>query len=137
MVKITQKTRYAVRALMRLQMYGSEGTTLKEISRVENIPLKFLEQIFSALAKAKILESKRGIQGGYRLAKDLKEVSLYDVMKALKEDVKVARCFDFAKYECPFLENCKAERFWRKVQEKTLKVFTETMLEEPDESLLR
>ncbi|MEO0198556.1 MAG: Rrf2 family transcriptional regulator [candidate division WOR-3 bacterium] len=130
MVKISQKTRYAVRALMRLKTYGPEGATLRQISNAENIPTKFLEQIFSALVKANILESKRGIEGGYKLKKDLKEISLYDVMKAVKDDVKVARCFDFAQNECPLMPMCKAELFWRKIQERTMKVFTETMLEE-------
>ncbi|MEO0229012.1 MAG: Rrf2 family transcriptional regulator [candidate division WOR-3 bacterium] len=130
MVKISQKTRYAVRALMRLKTYGPEGATLRQISNAENIPTKFLEQIFSALVKANILESKRGIEGGYKLKKDLREISLYDVMKAVKDDVKVARCFDFAQNECPLMPMCKAELFWRKIQERTMKVFTETMLEE-------
>ncbi|MGB9824682.1 MAG: RrF2 family transcriptional regulator [Candidatus Hydrothermia bacterium] len=130
MVKISQKTRYAVRALMRLKTFGSEGATLRQIANSENIPLKFLEQIFSALVKADILESKRGIEGGYKLKRDLRDISLYDVMKALKEDVKVARCFDFAQNECPIMPMCKAEIFWKKVQEKTMKVFKETMLEE-------
>lgn len=130
MVKISQKTRYAVRALMRLKTYGPEGATLRQISNAENIPLKFLEQIFAALVKANILESKRGIEGGYKLKKDLREISLYDVMKAVKDDVKVARCFDFAQNECPLMPMCKAELFWKKIQEKTMKVFIETMLEE-------
>ncbi|MEO0246922.1 MAG: Rrf2 family transcriptional regulator [candidate division WOR-3 bacterium] len=130
MVKISQKTRYAVRALMRLKTYGPDGATLRQISNAENIPTKFLEQIFSALVKANILESKRGIEGGYKLKKDLREISLYDVMKAVKDDVKVARCFDFAQNECPLMPMCKAELFWRKIQERTMKVFTETMLEE-------
>ncbi len=135
MVRITQKTRYAVRALMRLRTFGSEGATLKQISFKENIPVKFLEQIFSSLVKARILESKRGAEGGYRLKKDLTEVSLYDVMKALKEDIKLSRCFEFASNECPFLPTCKAEVFWKKLQQRTLQIFMNTMLEEKDESV--
>jgi len=128
MVKISQKTRYAVRALMRLSSYGSEGATLKQISFKENIPLKFLEQIFAALVKADLLESKRGAEGGYKLKKNLSEISLYDVMRALKEDVKLARCFEFVKQECPFAKYCSAEAFWRELQEKIMKIFEETKL---------
>uniref|UniRef100_A0A7V4E4L9 Rrf2 family transcriptional regulator n=1 Tax=candidate division WOR-3 bacterium TaxID=2052148 RepID=A0A7V4E4L9_UNCW3 len=128
MVKISQKTRYAVRALIRLSTYGNEGTTLKQISFKENIPLKFLEQIFSALVKAGILESKRGAEGGYRLKKDLSEITLYEVMKALREDVKLARCFDFVKKECPLAEYCSVESFWKELQNKITKIFEETTL---------
>ncbi len=135
MVKVTQKTRYAIRALLRLKTFGGVGTVLKEISKEEDIPVKFLEQIFASLAKADILESKRGAQGGYRLKKSLKEVSLYEVMKSLREDVKFAHCLDIAKPECPLKSKCKAEKFWRNIQEKIMKILMETKLEEIDESL--
>ncbi|MDI6851940.1 MAG: Rrf2 family transcriptional regulator [bacterium] len=128
MVKISQKTRYAVRALIRLSTYGNEGTTLKQISFKENIPLKFLEQIFAALVKAGILESKRGAEGGYRLKKELSDITLYEVMRALKEDVKLARCFEFVERECPFSEYCSAEAFWKELQNRITKIFEETTL---------
>ncbi len=128
MLKISQKVRYAVRALVRLDSFEDKSATLKQISFKENIPIKFLEQIFGALVKAEILASKRGVEGGYKLIKPLSEISLYDVMKALKEDVKLARCFDFTKYECPIAEKCKVESFWKEIQEKFLNILKESKL---------
>ena len=69
-MKFSTKSRYALRLMAELARYAP-GTTvsLKEISERQNLSLKYLEQIVTPLARAGLVKSERGSQGGYRLTK--------------------------------------------------------------------
>jgi Rrf2 family protein len=84
-VKLSNKGRYAVRALFDIAFYN-EGrpTQVKDIAEREGIPPRFLEQIFQDLKRAGIVGSKRGPQGGYNLARPATEIRLGDVVRALE-----------------------------------------------------
>ena len=84
-VKLSNKGRYAVRALFDIAFYN-EGrpTQVKDIAERQGIPPRFLEQIFQDLKRASIVGSKRGPQGGYSLARAAAEIRLGDVVRALE-----------------------------------------------------
>jgi Rrf2 family protein len=84
-VKLSNKGRYAVRALFDIAFYN-EGrpTQVKDIAERQNIPPRFLEQIFQDLKRSGIVGSKRGPQGGYSLARRAVEIRLGDVVRALE-----------------------------------------------------
>jgi Rrf2 family protein len=84
-VKLSNKGRYAVRALFDIAFYN-EGrpTQVKDIAERQNIPPRFLEQIFQDLKRSGIVGSKRGPQGGYSLARRAGEIRLGDVVRALE-----------------------------------------------------
>lgn len=84
-VKLSNKGRYAVRALFDIAFYN-EGrpTQVKDIAERQGIPPRFLEQIFQDLKRAGIVGSKRGPQGGYSLARVAPEIRLGDVVRALE-----------------------------------------------------
>lgn len=84
-VKLSNKGRYAVRALFDIAFYN-EGrpTQVKDIAERQNIPPRFLEQIFQDLKRAGIVGSKRGPQGGYRLARPAGQIRLGDIVRALE-----------------------------------------------------
>jgi len=84
-LKLSNKGRYAVRALFDIAFYN-EGrpTQVKDIAERQNIPPRFLEQIFQDLKRSGIVGSKRGPQGGYSLARRAAEIRLGDVVRALE-----------------------------------------------------
>jgi Rrf2 family protein len=87
-VKLSNKARYAVRALFDIAFFHpSRPAQVKEIAERQGIPQRFLEQIFQDLKRARIVDSKRGPQGGYRLARDASEVSLGDIVRAVEGPV--------------------------------------------------
>jgi len=92
-LRLTQKSKYAVRALMELAL-GECGTPLGvyEIARRQYIPERFLEQIFGDLRRAGILESRRGAHGGFCFAVPPEEVTVLDVVEILDGEVRPARC---------------------------------------------
>jgi Rrf2 family transcriptional regulator, iron-sulfur cluster assembly transcription factor len=84
-VKLSNKGRYAVRALFDIAFYNDgRPTQVKDIAERQGIPPRFLEQIFQDLKRAGIVGSKRGPQGGYSLARRPADIRLGDVVRALE-----------------------------------------------------
>jgi Rrf2 family protein len=83
-MRVSAKTDYALRAAVELAA-APEGTPVKgeRLSTSQSIPLRFLENILLQLRHAGIIESRRGAEGGYRLARPAAEISLADVIRAI------------------------------------------------------
>ena len=82
---------------------------IKEISRIENISLKYLEQIMLTLKNAGLLNSKMGIGGGYYLAKPPREIMLGQIVRILDGPLAPIRCVSQMAYEpcdCPDERTC-------------------------------
>ena len=86
-MRLSKKTEYALRALFAIARAADGRVTtswrIEELSRQENIPIKFLEQILLSLRNAGLLASKRGVGGGYRMARRPDEISVGEVIRAL------------------------------------------------------
>jgi Rrf2 family protein len=83
-VKLSNKGRYAVRALFDIAFHGDGASAqLKDIAERQAIPMRFLEQIFQDLRKAGLVSGKRGPRGGYQLTRAAAKISLGDIFRAL------------------------------------------------------
>jgi Rrf2 family transcriptional regulator, cysteine metabolism repressor len=84
MISITSKSPYAVAALAELgRAGGSEPVPIGELARRREMPVQFLEQLFAVLRRAGVVNSQRGVKGGYRFAKDPSQVSVLEVVELL------------------------------------------------------
>ena len=83
-MRISAKTDYAVRAAVELAG-APDGSVVKaeRIAEAQDIPLNFLENILAQLRQARIVESRRGPEGGYALARPPGEITLADVIRAI------------------------------------------------------
>jgi len=87
-MKLTTKGRYAVTAMMDLALHARiDRVTLNDIAERQNISLAYLEQLFGSLRKAGLVSSLRGAKGGYRLAREDREISLADILVAVEEQI--------------------------------------------------
>lgn len=111
-MKITTKSRYAIRAIYALLALNgeSEPVSLKKISEYEDISLKYLEQIFSKLKKYNIVISTRGITGGYMLAKRPSETTIKEVIYAMDGPIKPVDCID--DQDCTKSSACAVNWLW-------------------------
>ena len=84
-VKISVKVDYACRVLAEMaRLHGSgELAQIEQLARVEAVPASFLAQILGELRNGGLIISKRGIQGGYALARPPEQISLYDIMQVI------------------------------------------------------
>ena len=88
MIGISNKTIYAISALQELSSVSdNELLKIKDIASNASIPRNFLEQILLSLKKQGFLTSIKGANGGYKLAKNLKDITLKDVVLTLESDV--------------------------------------------------
>jgi len=113
-MKLTSRDEYALLALVYLARHESEEYIPAEtIAQAQKIPLKFLEQILSALKHAKYLRSSKGQHGGYRLAKPADKIALADIIRLF--DGALAPTESVSKY---FYESTPIEK-----EKNLLKVF--------------
>jgi Rrf2 family transcriptional regulator, cysteine metabolism repressor len=85
---ITTKSPYAVRALAELaRRGGSAPVPIGEIARAREIPVQFLEGLFASLRRGGILQSQRGVKGGYTFARPPEDVSVLEVVELLEGEL--------------------------------------------------
>ncbi len=84
MISITTKSPYAVLALAELgRSGGSEPVPIGELARRRDVPVQFLEQLFAVLRRAGVINSQRGVKGGYRFARPPSEVTVLEIVELL------------------------------------------------------
>ena len=88
MLAITSKSPYAVRALSELARRGSDQPVpIGEIARARDIPVQFLEGLFATLRRAGLLQSQRGVKGGYLFARQPADVTVLEVVELLEGEL--------------------------------------------------
>lgn len=123
MIKISKKSQYGLRAMVCLaKSYKAKRIlSVKIISEKEGIPFDFLEKIISQLERAKLVKGKRGIGGGYVLAKSPNKITAKDIVQTLEETVPV-NCL-----LCDKSKRCLSKSVWKRIENninKTLKSIT-------------
>ncbi len=114
-MQLTTKTRYAVSSLAYMAEQISQKSrriTLQEISKSQNIPLSYLEQIFNKLRQAEIVIGFKGWDGGYVFNKEPSDVKVIDVLNAVSEGIETRNCKGKANAKCQI--GCKTHRLWNK-----------------------
>ena len=110
-MRLNTKGRFAVTAIVDLAMQrGSGPVTLAEISQRQKISLSYLEQLFSKLRRRALVDSVRGPGGGYRLARDMGQVSVADIILAVDEPIDSTQCG--GKENCKDGEKCLTHDLW-------------------------
>jgi Rrf2 family protein len=128
-VNISMKSRYAVRALTELarveQTQAGKPVRLGEIAERRQMPLQFLEQVFSALRRGGIVRSRRGAAGGYALARPADDITVLDVVAALDGVPSPAEC---TQGRCDQVDRCGASSVWIEAQQALEDVLTATTI---------
>ena len=83
MISVTSKSRYAVVAMAELARSGDRPIPIAQVAERRGMPVQFLEQLFSTLRRGGLLQSQRGVKGGYTLARPPEQISVLEVVQAL------------------------------------------------------
>lgn len=113
-MKISTKGRYALRMLLDLaERDGSGFVALKEIAQRQNISKKYLEQIIPVFNKSDILQTNRGFQGGYKLAKSPDKYTVGEILRLTEGSLSPVACLDQDPNECERSGECATLPVWQ------------------------
>jgi Rrf2 family iron-sulfur cluster assembly transcriptional regulator len=115
-MRLTTKGRFAVTAILDLAMSQNGGpVSLAGISERQGISLSYLEQLFGKLRRNELVSSVRGPGGGYLLAKNLAEVSVADIIRAVDEPIDATSCG--GRENCHDDQKCITHDLWAGLNE--------------------
>jgi len=125
-MKISKKSQYGLRAMVYLANDDSGFSSLRMISEKEKISFSYLEKILTKLEKNGLINSKKGVQGGYLLSRPTNEIKVGEIIRALEDKIVLVECID-SKGHCSWENSCKTMGLWKKLQtslEKTIDSIT-------------
>ena len=109
MISINRQSDYAIQLVVALSKVSEEAPlSLKKFSTDSNISFLFLQRIARSLKNAKLIDSTRGMYGGYFLVKDIKKITVKEVMEAVEGPFGVTACF--RGHVCPRAKTCTAKQ---------------------------
>ncbi len=114
---ISTKGRYALRLMLDLaeNMDTEQNIPLKKVAERQQISLKYLEQIITALCKAGFIKSIRGSQGGYRLAHQPEYYTVGMILRLTEGTLAPVSCLEDEENQCPRSEGCATLFVWQKL----------------------
>lgn len=132
-MKISTKGRYGLRAVLDIAMNSeTEAVALSSIAERQHISVSYLEQLVSKLRKAGIVNSIRGAQGGYVLAKPAEEISVGDILRALEGDLHPVDCSEVSGSDgvCQGADVCVSKFVWKRISDSISQAVDTLMLSE-------
>jgi len=120
-MKVTYKGDYSLKAMLSLALHYNKGVLpIQELAKKGDIPFKFLEQILLTLKKGGFVESKRGVDGGYFLARSPDTITVGDVIRFIEGPIEPVTCANKNSYEkCKDFPHCVFKDIWNQVYTAT------------------
>ena len=132
-MRISAKGEYAAKAVLYLSLRYPGVVTIHEVALRHRIPMKYLEHILLSLKKAGVLESRRGVKGGYRLARSPEQVSVGEVLRIVDGRFSQSSCIELdlkKSYTCPESDTCGLKQVWQDVQSAVEKILFQTTFDD-------
>ena len=128
---ISTKGRYALRVMIDLAEQAPEAfIPLDTIAARQGISKKYLEQIVPILNKSDLLQTNRGFQGGYMLAKEPHQYSVGEILRITEGTLAPVACLSGPELKCERAATCRTLPMWRKFYNMTNEFFDGITLEE-------
>jgi Rrf2 family protein len=117
MLKLTKKADYGLMAMKHLAERAQQGAcSAKDVAECYGIPPEALAKILQRLTRAGLLHSQAGMNGGYTLARDARDISAYEVIRAIDGPLFITACIT-VRGECDQTQRCTIREPLRKVNE--------------------
>ena len=110
---ISTKGRYATRMLLDIaQNQGDSYVSMKSIAERQGISKKYLEQFTAQLAKAGLIDIRRGNQGGYRLMRRPSDITLFEILNLTEGSLCAVSCLEHSPNQCEKCDSCMTLPAW-------------------------
>ncbi len=125
-MKLSVRGEYALRAMLVLGLFYEQPVVrIQFISNHQNIPKRFLEQILNDLKAGGLVQSKRGVAGGYRLAKGPEAITLAAIVRHIEGPLAPIRCVSenfSGKCSCPDEDRCAIRSAMKEIRDAIVTV---------------
>ncbi len=123
MFGLKRETDYAIQLLQFLDAKKNSFCSLREVSQKSGISFWFLQKIARKLSLAGFIEAEQGVNGGYRLSRSIKKISLYNVFEAMEGKPAITPCLRCEKYSCVnFDKKCEVKKIAEKLNKNIVKM---------------
>jgi Rrf2 family protein len=131
-MRISTKGDYATRALQDLTLhYGSGPIPIEKVAERQRLPVRYLEQLLLTLKRAGLLQSKRGVNGGYTLAKPPDQITLGQILRAVDGPVEPIYCLgEGPRDQCEQEAACVLREVWAEVHRAVANIVDRTTLQD-------
>ena len=128
MLKLTKKADYGLIAVRHLAVRSERASSsAKEIADKYRIPLPLLAKILQKLAKTGVLQSLAGTNGGYKLAREPRDISALEVIRAIDGPIILTSCFT-SHGECDQSERCTVREPLKRIHEGIIELLATTSI---------
>ena len=112
-MKLSTRSRYGTRMMLDLAQHYDEGPVqIGNVSKRENISVKYLEQLIIPLKKANFIKSIRGPKGGHMLAKPPEEITVGEIVRVLEGGINLSSCIENPEV-CDRTSDCLTRGLWK------------------------
>ena len=119
-LQVTSRGRYALRVMLDLAQHRGEGViSLKTVAERQGISQKYLESIVCSLRRAGLVESARGKEGGYTLAREPADCSVGEILSCTEDSLAPIACIRDGTAECSRAGVCPTLPMWQELDELT------------------
>src|SRR5512139_1383739 len=123
-MRLSTKGEYASRAMLELaRNYDRRPLHIRDISKLQDIPQRFLEQILLQLKRAGYLRSRKGPDGGYFLSRPPTEINVAEVIRVMDGPLAPIDCVSVTAHEvCPHESSCGLKGLWKEVRDAVAQI---------------
>ena len=123
-MKISYKSDYALKAVLDLALCyeGREPVSIHDTAKRIDAPVKFLEQIFSGLKSHGVIESRRGSNGGYLLARPPEKITVGEIIRLIEGPTEPISCVKQDYAGCDEMYTCVFRNIWKEIHQATSRV---------------
>ena len=119
-MNVTSKGRYALRVMLDLAQHSGEGcVSLKTVADRQNISMKYLEMIVGSLKKARLIDSVRGKEGGYRLLRSPEDYTAGEILRCIEDNLAPVACIRAGSVNCEHAAACLTVPMWKELDDIT------------------
>ena len=130
MIRITREADYGIVLMTCLARADGQPRSAAALARQRRLPLPMVSKILKALARAGLLNSQRGAQGGYHLARPAVHISAADIIGALEGPLAITECSTDMHDGCSRQEHCEVSSHWPRINQAIYAALQSISLEE-------
>ncbi|MED7818462.1 MULTISPECIES: SUF system Fe-S cluster assembly regulator [unclassified Francisella] len=126
MLRISKLLDYGLLVVVTIAKNNSTPYSAAKVAEVTGLNIPTVRKLLNQLSIADIVVSKRGVEGGYTLVRDSRDISVLNIVEAIEKDVNLTECCDIHK-KCS-LKSCTVSGYWKVLNNQLLEILSGTSI---------